>query len=160
GPSTGRGASAPARRGGRDRPRAARPRSRRGLSPRRAPASWLAPEDPIPDRAEGVDLRQELGEGRDVVVALEEDRPGPDLPPRILAQPVDRVADGLTMRVDAQSVRAQEVARHMELRHALRRDAIDVVDGVEAEVPAVYEDVVHVEEELRVGALEDLDDEA
>ncbi len=51
------------------------------------------------------------------------------------------------------------VAGEMELDHAVARDSLDVVGGVEAVVAGANEDVVDVEENAAVGVLGDLAEE-
>ena len=74
----------------------------------------------------------------------------------VLKQRVDALGDGLAVGVDAQPVGANQVAGDVHLDDRLGRHAIDPRARIKPEVLAVDEDVVHVEQELGAGALEDL----
>ena len=102
-------------------------------------------------RARVIDFGDELGERREIEVALDQRRPHAE--PRIGAfeQAPDRIDDRRAVRVDLEVGRFVVVAGDMHVGDALAGQRVEECVGVVAVIDAVDVDVVDVEQKIAVG---------
>ena len=98
-----------------------------------------------------VQLCDQLGKGRDVVVPLDHGRDGAEARNRVTIKVPNLVAYGMIMGVDDMAFFVA-VAGDVELHHGIGRYAMQELVGGEAMIEGADIDVVHVEEEPATGA--------
>ena len=99
-----------------------------------------------------VELVDQLGKRRDVVVALDHGRDRPEMGDRLAIEIPHLGADRMVVGVDDVAL-FMAVAGDMELDHAIARHAVQELVGGEAVVEGADIDIVDVEQEPAIGAL-------
>jgi hypothetical protein len=105
-------------------------------------------------------LLRQFGEGRKAEVPLQAGGHRAGVAVGLGQQIPHRVDDRGAMGVDEQAVVLHMVAGHMDVAGACQRQRAEEIEGVEAEVAGIDQDVVHVQVEQAVGLVDNRADEA